>query len=111
MNFVFHSVDAEFVGRADDLSPFDPAACQPHTEAIRMMVPPGVLPGVLLFRHWCPPKFAAPHDQSAIEEAPLLKISDQRRGRLIGNITVLLELFIDRLMIVPRGVRKHHESD
>src|SRR5438094_642059 len=110
MNSFFHSVYSQLVGLANYLTALDPSTRQPHTEAVGVMIPSGVLPGVLLFSHRVPAKFTSPNQQGTVKKTSLLEILYQCGHRLIGNVTILLELLVDLLMIVPGSVRQHHES-
>src|SRR3954465_809048 len=110
MDSFFHTIYSQLVGLADHLPAFDPATCQPHTETVGVMIATSILPGVLLFSHWGPSKFTSPNQQSTIKQTSLLEILYQCGHWLIGNLTILLELLVDLLMIVPSSVRQHHES-
>ena len=62
------------------------------------------------FDHRRAAEFPAPDDERVVEQSALLQVVDQRRGRLIGNVAVLLELAIQIRVLVPTGVHQHARS-
>ena len=112
VDLVFVDVQAEIVGLADDLPRLDAAARQPHAVRQGMMIAAGVvgLGRIADLAHRRAAEFAAPDHQRLIQQPALLQILDQRRGRLVGDVAVLLQLLVEIGVIVPAGVHQHDEA-
>ena len=64
------------------------------------------------FAHRCSAELAAPDDQRFVEHTSLLQVLDQRSGRLIGCVAVLLgELLVDFAVVVPTCMHQQDEAD
>ena len=79
MNLVPHRVPAEIVCRAVDMSALDPAASQPHRESERVM-----LTAVCTFCCGSASEFAAPDDQSLLQQAPAFQILEESGDGQVG---------------------------
>ena len=55
-------------------------------------------------------EFAAPDHQGIFEKAALLQVLDQRRGRLVGDAAVPLQLAVEVGVVVPARVGQHDET-
>ena len=67
--------------------------------------------GAIHLAHGCSAELAAPDHKSRIEHSPLLEILQQRSRRLVGDLTVRVEAFIDFVVMIPTSVLDHDESD
>ena len=66
--------------------------------------------GLRISHHRGAAEFAAPDHQRVVQQAALLQVLDQRRGGLVGDVAVLLELAIEVGVVVPTGVVQHDEA-
>ena len=76
---VLDGVQAELVGRADDVAPLHAAAGQPHREAVGIVVA-----AVPFLGHRRAAELAAPDDQRLVEQAALLEVREQAGDRPVG---------------------------
>ena len=72
MNLVFHRMQSEFVGFADDLSAFYSATSHPHGEPGRVVIPP-----VSFLAHRGTAKFTAPDDEGFVQKPSGFEVSDK----------------------------------
>ena len=88
MNGFVGGCEAEFVGGAVDVAAFDASACEPHGEAVVIMVAAIIVTGVGAgrgeFDRGRTAKFAAPDDQRVIEHAALFQVDQQCGYRLVA---------------------------
>ena len=68
---VFHSGQAEFIGRSIAEARFDTPSCHPNGETVVVVVS-----ALLSLRGRCPTKFTAPNHQGLIKKPCLLYTSD-----------------------------------
>src|SRR5262245_53346875 len=85
VDFIFHHLQPEIIGPANDLPAFDASTCKPHAEAVRVMVASGVFVEPLELPQWRAAEFAPPDHKSRIEQATLLKVFNQRGRPLVGD--------------------------
>ena len=71
VNLVFHRMQAEFVGFADDLPAFYPTTCHPHGEPGRVVVAP-----IPFLAHGSATKFTSPDDEGFVKKAAGLEVGD-----------------------------------
>ena len=101
MQTVFDGSTAEFVSLAITDAAFNPAACHPHGEAVRVMVPAG---SFCVFGGRLAAKFTAPNDEGFVEEALLLEIFQQTGDRFVRIAGVFVVVLLQVTVGVPVGV-------
>ena len=77
---VFHSGQAEFIGRSIAEARFDTPSCHPNGETIVVVVS-----ALLSLRGRRPTKFTAPNHQGLIKKPPLLEVFNQGGNSLIAS--------------------------
>src|SRR6185436_16158243 len=82
---------------------------------MRMMIATEELGAIAFFVHGSATEFAAPDYESVVEHAPLLEISDERGGRLIGFLAASgkgCHQVIPRVgaVAVPAPMKKLHKA-
>src|SRR5262245_59900907 len=96
MNGIFCDCQAQIIGLPNRCAWADAVACQPHCEAVGMVIAAGV---VQLFRptelsERSAAELTTPNHESALKQTALLQILDQRGYWASGNVTILLKLLI-----------------
>lgn len=99
VDFVFRGGEAEFVGAAVGHAAFDATACEPHAEAVGVVVAAG---RALAFAEGHAAEFTAPHDESFVEHAALFEIGEEGGDGLVDFGAVLAVVLLDALVGVPR---------
>src|SRR5262245_22745041 len=82
---IVHGVEAEFVGLPDNRATLRPASGEPHRIAERIVV---ATFAPLTVR--CPAEFAAPDDESVLQQSALFQILEQCGDRLVDVSAHLL---------------------
>ena len=103
---------AELVGAADHLASLDAAARHPQAERKGMVIASGLLIiAFVIVGEWRTPELAGTYDKRFIKQASLLQISDQRRCRLVDDTAVVLQVLVERVVVIPRGVVEAYKPD
>ena len=103
-------VEADGVGRADDLAALDAAAGHPHGEAQVVVVAAPARFGLGRAA-----ELAAPEDQRAVEQAPALQVLEQAGDGLVGlgglAEVVLLDVAVGVPLLVARSAAGDHADE
>src|SRR3989442_14913676 len=111
VNRVCSDVVGEIVGLAEGKSGLYAGAGEPDGETAWMVV------AAVVVGRKCPlaidgaAEFAAPDDESIIQEAALFEVCDERRRRLIGVAALGGDLLRKRRVLVPAAMKELHEAD
>ncbi len=97
VDFVFHGVPAEFVGRAVGHAAFDAAAGEPHGETEGMM-----FAAIGAFGGGRAAEFAAPDDESIFEQAAGFQIFQQAGDGLVDGRAVVRQFFAEFAVLIPK---------
>src|SRR5262249_38755368 len=108
---VLNDVVTIIVGGAVADAGLEAAARNPHREATAMVVAPVIRRCQLALAVDRAAKFPAPNDERVVEQAALLEVLDERRGRLIHVETLAANLARQVAVLVPATVHELDEAD
>src|SRR5262245_53382845 len=91
----------EFVGRAINRSPANPAAGEPSAESLAIVIAPRLLCGTVVFGHRKPANFSAPMNERRVQQAPRFEVHDQSRRGLVSFFATVGETLPDVFVVVP----------
>ena len=102
---VLLSVVAESISGAVGDSAFDPATGEPEAEAFHVMIAAScALAGL---RHWRAAEFAAPYDESVLEQSTPLEVGDESGNGLIHRrAAVVLHEVDNAVVVIPAAMIK-----
>src|SRR3954467_1736360 len=89
---VLNGIVAELIGSAMGAASLNPAAGEPHAEAISVVVAADVL---FIFNYGQSAHLATPVDKRSIEQTALLQVSDERGRGLVGLQADIGQRFFD----------------
>src|SRR3954464_13166425 len=81
-------VVAEIIGFADHGAGLDPASGKPHRETTRMMIAPVVGLREVALAVYCAAEFAAPDDQSILQQTAFFQVHQECGRRLIRSFAL-----------------------
>ena len=102
--------EAELVGQADRLAPFDARAGHPHGEGIDVVIAAD-LASRAVFAHGRATKLTTPDDEGVVEQAALLEILNERGTRLVDFTAYLLQGILQIGVVIPIRVIQLHEPN
>src|SRR5439155_5319533 len=112
VNFILENVKAKLNCFSNYLSSLNPTACHPDTEGKRMVVTTlTALSRIAALHQGGAAKFASPDNQCRVEQSSLFQVCQQRRGGLVGDLTILLQVRVEFCVIIPTGMEQLHEPD
>src|SRR5579872_3647581 len=90
VDFVLYNVEPQLIGGAIGQAGLDAASGQPDRIGLRVMVAAQRMAerGVRL-NHRGASEFAPPDDERLVQKAPLLEVSDEGRGSLVGQLAII----------------------
>ena len=102
------SVIAESISGAVGDPTFDPATGEPETEAFHVMIAAScALAGL---RHWRAAEFAAPYDESVLEQSAPLEVGDESGNGLIHRRAAVVFHEVDNaVVVIPAAMIKLDE--
>lgn len=99
MDFILYGMVAEFVGFAKGEAGFYPSSSEEQGETIGIVI----ASGSIFLGIWSPAEFAAPPDQSILQESALFEILEQTCDGLVG-VESMKSMFREVRMLIPARV-------
>ena len=98
---VLYRFVAELVGFTVNVTGFEPASGDPHSEAVGVVVSTDHVSTSVMFDDRKAPHFAAPMDDGGIEESARFEVDDESGGSAIDVLTGGWESGDDGFVVVP----------
>src|SRR5262245_1874608 len=108
---VFYHMKPKLVGFAETDARPNPAAGEPHSERLRMMIATQFAASVgIALDHWRPSEFTTPNDESVLQQAALVEILDQGGAGPIGLAGLFLHAVMNFTVMVPAFMEELHKA-
>jgi len=103
VNGIFHDVVAEVVGHAMHATTGNSPTSHPHAKATTVVVAAGIQSALAVNTTT---ELAAPDDEGVVEHTALLKIGNQRSGRLVGVAALRVQVLDQGVVLIPAPVKE-----
>src|SRR6516164_9484904 len=90
VNAILDGVETNFVGCTVGDSAFDPAAGEPHREAVWIVVP-----AIAAFAHWRTAEFTAPNYKRAVQHSAPLEVLQESGDRFVALAAIAAVIAFD----------------